>query len=326
MDERQIQQILQERDKLRLQNEQLWAIVNKQKELIKQLKFQQNMGDTNDSTEDLINQVGRDSKANNRSEAGDRDARMMVSKPTTVDPPSPFQLDLNHNNEDNNVMSSKESIAAEPQPLKLKQFGSQKLHDDEELKKSQILSTPLNINPMASNNKLFTKSLNNINEEAGNNVVTGLKNVEPLFVKSMKKSVDGTISKVYYIFQLWSLGNTLCFIEKGQDDFELLFKSIKSTTDDVPFLPENRLYSLGATGNILQGWIKNVCNQFPDNQHLLKFMNTSIIEQNDLRESFKKQGMLYKKGNYFGVWKARYYELDTATGNVYYSEQVYVIN
>ena len=273
--------------------------------------------------------MGRESKSNNRPEpVDDGNSRLNIGGkiPAKVDPPSPFDLDQNQ--ESNDMDSSKESLnnqLPEPQPLRLKQLGSQNNIDSEpEHKKSQLVGTPLNVTTMASRDKLFSKSLNSITEEipaATSNLVNDLKHIEPLFVKSMKKATDSG-SRIYYIFQLWSLGNTLCFIEKGQDDFEALRKALEHDRSDVPFLPEIRLYNLGATGNILQGWMKNVCNLYPDHQALIKFMNTSVIEQNDLRESFKKQGMLYKKGNYFGVWKARYYELDTATGNVYYSEQV----
>ena len=330
-----IAQLIQERDKLKGQNEQLWAIVNKQKELIKQLKMQQNIGDTTDSTEDMIHQMGRDSKPiNARIEGpGEKEIRQQSNGHfVAVGPPSPFELDNRKEEGKASKLSSTENLSnplsVEPPRLNLQMFGSQTLagaDSNSELKKSLILGTPIN-ERIDSRDKSLGKSLNSISEEPSltsalsTQLINDLKTLEPLFVKSMKKVVDSKI-KIYYIFQLWSNGNTLCFVEKAQDDFENLRKALDSNHKDVPFLPENRLYALGATGNILQGWIKNVCNLYPQDTALSKFMNSSIIDQNDLRESFKKQGMLYKKGNYFGVWKARYYELDTATGTIFYSEQ-----
>jgi hypothetical protein len=143
--------------------------------------------------------------------------------------------------------------------------------------------------------------------------------IEPLFVKSVNRVVDGVV-RIHFIFQIWKAASQTYFIEKGEVNFLALLAELKRDFADIPALPEKSQFAIGATGNALQAWLKKIFISFPDFPAVIEFLNSSIIKQNQLRESFKRSGQLYKKGNYFGAWKTRYYELDTASGTIFYSD------
>jgi hypothetical protein len=101
-------------------------------------------------------------------------------------------------------------------------------------------------------------------------------------------------------------GLTLGFIEKGRPEFLSLHYSISKTIQKAierlgPF-PEKADFASNAngkqTGSVLNLWLKNVLLYCIDFGPLLEFLSSGVVPPPVLKESFRKQGTLAKKGNF----------------------------
>ncbi|KAI8894445.1 hypothetical protein BC833DRAFT_604899 [Globomyces pollinis-pini] len=164
--------------------------------------------------------------------------------------------------------------------------------------------------------------------EMQNNLLTS-RNFESQIVKSFLRKSNNGSAFLTFVFKLSVSGQIVHHIEKGRADCLALDQALKKAFTNLPavqqiVLPDPSFFVPNPSGKQsttpLQTWMQNILQTCVDHPTLLTFLSSDIVPGPPQKESFKKSGVLLKKGNYFGGWKTRFFSLDVSSGTVYYSD------